>query len=286
MTHILIVAESRSGNGLPDVIRDAGFEVSTAASLREGLERSAATPTPILIITDRTLPDGSGLDLCREIRSRHPMYRIPVIVRTDGGAGADVLDGLVAGASGYMAKELLPEETIARVQQVLTTEQSASESAILREEEEIQIRFMGREYSLHASLQQLVNVLGSSLADLAHTSERLEAELDRRRKVEQKLRDSEALYESLVESLPLNLLRKNLDGQLTFANQRYCQSLDRTRDEMLGSTDYDLFPDELADKYTADDRQIMETREVLETTESHVLPDGETRYVHVLKTPV
>jgi PAS domain S-box-containing protein len=286
MTHILIVAESRSGNGLPDVIRDAGFDVATAASLQEGLERSAATPTPILIITDRTLPDGSGLDLCREIRSRHPMYRMPVIVRTDGGRGADVLDGLVAGASGYMAKELLPEETIARVQQVLTTEQSASESTVLREEEEIQIRFMDRDYRLHASLQQLVNVLGSSLEDLARTSERLEAELVRRREAEQQLRDSEALYESLVESLPLNLLRKNLDGQLTFANQRYCQSLGRTREEMLGSTDYDLFPDELADKYTTDDRQIMETREVLETTESHVLPDGETRYVHVLKTPV
>ena len=56
MTHIVIVAESRSGNGLPEVIRDAGFEVATAASLQEGFERSAADPQPLLIITENPVP--------------------------------------------------------------------------------------------------------------------------------------------------------------------------------------------------------------------------------------
>ena len=100
------------------------------------------------------------------------------------------------------------------MQQVLATEQSASESVILREEEEIQIRFMDRDYRLHASLQQLVNVLGSSLEDLARTSERLEAELARRREAEQQLRDSEALHESLVESLPLTTTGKVIRREL------------------------------------------------------------------------
>lgn len=286
MSHILIVADGLIADGLPGAIREAGFEVVLAANLQEGREKSAVDPVPMLVITDRHLPDGSGIDLCREIQSRPPRHRAPVIVRTDGGTGADVLDGLVAGAAGYMAKDLLPEESVARIRQVLTSQRDTADTAIQRADEEIGIRFMDRDYRIHVSLEQLVNVLGSSLEDLSRTSARLEAELTRRREAEQQLRDSEALHHSLVESLPLNLLRKDRDGRLTFVNLRYGQAMGRSPDEMLGMTDYDLFPRRLADKYVADDRRIMETREVLETTESHVDRHGETRFVHVLKTPV
>jgi two-component system, NtrC family, sensor kinase len=105
-------------------------------------------------------------------------------------------------------------------------------------------------------------------------------------RVEKELRDSEALYQSLVQSLPQNIFRKDRDGRLTFTNQRYCASLRRPLHELLGKNDFDLFPHELATKYVSDDRHIMATGQILDTTERHHLPDGSTIYVHVVKTPV
>jgi PAS domain S-box-containing protein len=105
-------------------------------------------------------------------------------------------------------------------------------------------------------------------------------------RVEKELRDSQALYQSLVQSLPQNIFRKDRDGRVTFANQRYCVSLRQPLEALLGKTDFDLFPHELAAKYVSDDRQIMATGQPLDTTERHHLPDGSTIYVHVVKTPV
>jgi serine/threonine-protein kinase len=106
-----------------------------------------------------------------------------------------------------------------------------------------------------------------------------------RRKAEEALRESEALYHSLVESLPCVVLRKDLEGRFIFANQRYCEHLGRPLDQLLGKTDHDLFPPDLVPKYLRDDRHVMETGEVLEDIEE-VLSARGRRYFHILKTAV
>jgi len=111
-------------------------------------------------------------------------------------------------------------------------------------------------------------------------------DITKRKQAEQALRDSEALYHSLVESLPLNVFRKDLDGRLTFANSLYAKTLGRPMEELLGKTDHDLFPQELADKYRADDRRVTETGCLFETVEEHQTPRGERLFVQVLKCPV
>jgi len=92
--------------------------------------------------------------------------------------------------------------------------------------------------------------------------------------IDKELRNSRALYESLVQSLPQNILRKDRQGRLTFGNQRYCAMMKRTLPELLGKTDFDLFPEELANKYVGDDRYVMETGKTLDTIEAHHSPDG------------
>jgi sigma-B regulation protein RsbU (phosphoserine phosphatase) len=107
-----------------------------------------------------------------------------------------------------------------------------------------------------------------------------------RKRSEQKVRDSEALYHSLVENLPQNIFRKNLSEQFTFANQLFCRTLGRPLEEILGKTDFDFFPATLAAKYQKDDQLIMETGKLFETIEEHQLPGGEKIYVNVVKTPL
>ena len=103
---------------------------------------------------------------------------------------------------------------------------------------------------------------------------------------EQKLVRSEAFYHSLVEHLPQNIFRKDLGERFTFANQRFCQLLGKPLDQIIGKTDLDFYPPELAKKFQQDDREVIRTGRIFETTEENVAPDGEKMYVHVVKTPI
>ena len=101
------------------------------------------------------------------------------------------------------------------------------------------------------------------------------------------LSDSEALYHSLVEQLPMCLLHKDLDGRFTFANAQFLEFAGKSADEVIGRTDFDLFPEELARKYQEDDRKVVSSGEILDTVESHrARAEGELRYVQILKTPL
>lgn len=100
------------------------------------------------------------------------------------------------------------------------------------------------------------------------------------------LRDSEALYHSLVETLPQNIFRKDLQERFTFANQQFCKTLGKPLAEIVGKTDYDFFPQQLAAKYQQDDASVMKSGRSFEVVEEHVLHTGEKLYVQVVKTPL
>lgn len=100
------------------------------------------------------------------------------------------------------------------------------------------------------------------------------------------LRDSEALYHSLVETLPQNIFRKDLQERFTFANRQFCKTLGKSLAEIVGKTDCDFFPKELAAKYQTDDAQVIATRQSFETVEEHLLQSGEKIFVRVVKTPL
>jgi sigma-B regulation protein RsbU (phosphoserine phosphatase) len=107
-----------------------------------------------------------------------------------------------------------------------------------------------------------------------------------RREAEAKVRDSEALYHSLVETLPQNIFRKDLQEKFTFANQQFCKTLGRELKDIVGKTDFDFFPEEMAAKYQSDDRRVLETGKPLEAVEEHQPPGGGNLYVQVVKTPL
>ncbi len=114
----------------------------------------------------------------------------------------------------------------------------------------------------------------------------LVSDITEKKQVEERLRNSQALYHSLVETLPQSIFRKDVDGKFTFVNHHFCRDMQHPAAELLGRTDYDFSPREIADGYRADDRKVMETGETLDTVERFVSADGRARFVHVMKTPV
>ncbi len=112
-------------------------------------------------------------------------------------------------------------------------------------------------------------------------------DISRRKSIEEQLRDSEALYQALVEDIPENLCRKDAQGRFTYGNKKYCQDVGLSLSELIGKTDYDIHPPELAEQYRADDQRVMAEGKVSSTVEAHtVLGSNEISYVRTLKTPV
>ncbi|MCX7865743.1 MAG: SpoIIE family protein phosphatase [Limisphaera sp.] len=111
-------------------------------------------------------------------------------------------------------------------------------------------------------------------------------DITERRNAEERLRNSEALYHSLVETIPQNIFRKDVQGRFTFANQQFCRTVGRPLEAIVGKTDYDLFPPELASKYQRDDARVLATGQTLKLVEEHQTPAGEKMIVQVIKTPL
>jgi two-component system phosphate regulon response regulator PhoB len=94
------------------------YEVIQAASIEEG-EKAIASNKIDVIILDLMLPDGSGLTLCRDIKSEPSTKNIPVIILTAKTEEVDRLVGFELGADDYVTKPFSVRELILRVKAIL-----------------------------------------------------------------------------------------------------------------------------------------------------------------------
>jgi two-component system OmpR family response regulator len=109
-------------------IESQGFSVTLAASCAELHER-LATQQVDLIVLDVMLPDGSGLDLCRDLRAARS--NVPIILLTALKEEVDRIVGLEIGADDYLGKPFNPRELIARIRAVLRRQGETQQGAAL-----------------------------------------------------------------------------------------------------------------------------------------------------------
>src|SRR6266508_2844247 len=97
-------------------MKEQGFRVQLASRCAEVRER-VATKQIDLIVLVVMLPDGSGLDMCRDLRANRS--NVPIILLTALKEDVDRIIGLEIGADDYLGKPFNPRELIARVRAVL-----------------------------------------------------------------------------------------------------------------------------------------------------------------------
>jgi sigma-B regulation protein RsbU (phosphoserine phosphatase) len=103
--------------------------------------------------------------------------------------------------------------------------------------------------------------------------------------MEENLRASEALYHSLVETIPQNIFRKDLQGRYTFCNRQFCKTLGKPYAEVIGKTIRDFLPPELAVIREENDRMVIQTAKPFETVEESRF-SGKPGYLQVIKMPI
>ena len=113
---ILIVEDEESITvPLTEALDREGFDTEVAGTVADALEL-AARIRPDLVLLDVMLPDGSGYDVCRELRRDSS---VPIIMLTARGEETDRIVGLELGADDYIVKPFSAREVAARIRAVL-----------------------------------------------------------------------------------------------------------------------------------------------------------------------
>ncbi len=114
----------------PDLVRllefnltQAGYEVQAVQRASDALKAAQADP-PDLVLLDLNLPDGSGTDVCRVLKTTATTRAVPVIMVTARGEEIDRVVGFEIGADDYVVKPFSVRELILRVKAILRRSES------------------------------------------------------------------------------------------------------------------------------------------------------------------
>ncbi len=103
--------------GLRDLLElEEDLEVTGEASTADEALRRVAAARPDVAVLDVRLPDGSGVEVCREIRSRHPDVRC--LMLTSFADDEALFDAIMAGAAGYVLKQVRGNELVEDIRRV------------------------------------------------------------------------------------------------------------------------------------------------------------------------
>lgn len=129
---LLIEDDSRLAGMVQEYLGKAGYHVVHAENGARGLALHAREPADVIIL-DLMLPDGDGLDICRQIRARSDS---PILMLTARGDPMDRVVGLEMGADDYLPKPFEPRELLARLRAILrrsrATPRTGSSTDVLR----------------------------------------------------------------------------------------------------------------------------------------------------------
>ena len=90
---------------------------------------------------------------------------------------------------------------------------------------------------------------------------------------------------TLMDSIPNIIFYKDLDGVYRGGNKAWARLAGKPMDQLIGKTDLDLFPEELAKSFRAKDQEMLASRQTRRNEEWVVYPDGRRALLDTLKTP-
>jgi CheY-like chemotaxis protein len=106
--------EARNRALLRAILVPAGYDLTIAESLAEA-RSSFQERTPALVLLDRHLPDGDGLDLARELQASESTSSIPILLVSASVLPTDVIAAEQAGCAGFIDKPVRVDDLLAQV---------------------------------------------------------------------------------------------------------------------------------------------------------------------------
>ncbi len=250
-SNILIVDDDPAGiRFLSMLLKDKGYTVRIALNGQAALD-TLTTKLPDLILLDITMPEMNGFEVCQHLKASEQYKEIPVIFISGLEKTVDKVKGFQFGGIDYITKPFAPEEVLARVK-------------------------------THLSLRIMQRRLEKQNIQLREASEQLERRVQERT---QALHEQQKLLETVFNSTPDLYVLKDEKGIYKSVNTAFCDFVGKSKQEIIGKTDYELFPAEEAEKYIEGDKAVIEGGQQ-QKEEREVMGTSGIQWLKVVKTAV
>lgn len=202
---ILLEDEQRLADFIIRGLSEEGYKVTHCQNIQEISTLLSVEGLPELVILDIMLPDGSGLDLCKHLRSKY--VDLPLLILTALSSTEDVVKGLHVGADDYLIKPFQFAELKARIAALLRRSTSTK-----------QVNKQFKFGALHIDLEARSVQNGNERLDLTHTEFKLlDCLLTNKNKVVSRSQLLESVWgdthdrRTNIVDVYVNYLRKKID---------------------------------------------------------------------------
>ena len=239
----------------------------------DALENARQSP-PDLIVSDILIPIMDGYALCHRCKTDDRLHSVPFVFYTATYTQQeDQALGLDLGADRFLLKPQEPEVLIGIFQELLNKKRREASPVLASLEEEMEF--------LRRHNEALGRKLEKKILDLEAVYEQLRTQ-------EETLRKEDEFLARVIENIPdmifvkdaktLNFVRFNRAGE---------KLLGVRREDMIGKNDYDFFPREQVDFFTAKDRETLAGKKLVDIRDESIeTRDLGTRILHTKKIPI
>ena len=136
---------------------------------------------------------------------------------------------------------------------------------------------------LNEDLEQRVQ---QRTAQLLTSNESLQTEIERRRQIELEFQENQVRFQAILDNAPSVIYLKEPEGRLLLVNREFETIFNLKEAEVIGKSDRELFPAEIANTFAINDRQVVQTRQSLQTEEEVIQADGKLHTYLSIKFPL
>ncbi|MGE0432119.1 MAG: response regulator [Planctomycetota bacterium] len=284
-SRILIAEDSRTqASRLRMVLEDAGYHATVAETGESALELLQQQAFDLLV-SDVQMPGMSGFELCRVVKASRTTAGMPVMLLTALRDPVDIVNGLSAGADNFITKPFNEVELLRRVSMLLASRDASPGDLRLATE----VKFAGRQFTITAEKQQIVNLLVSTFEEIVSANAEIEQQRNALReandRVEEYARrlasDSDGTWRNLLQTASDGILMVDGGGQISEANSRAFEILGRRPDELLGQRLDDFRVESAADSSDWFEPPALSDGHGIETLGELTIERGDARTIRL-----
>jgi PAS domain S-box-containing protein len=136
---------------------------------------------------------------------------------------------------------------------------------------------------LNSELEQKVR---RRTSELKAANDDLKYEIGERKRTERNLQKTLIRRNAILDNIPDMAWLKDKDGNFMAVNEPFAKACGISKEELLGKTDFDFWPPELAQRYRDDDEQVMKTGKRKSIEETLVHREGQDVWIETIKSPI
>lgn len=269
VTYTILIVDDQITNleVLSDLLENHGFKVLATRDGETSLD-IVQHARPDLILLDVMLLGMDGFEVCRQLQMDERTKNIPIIFMTVLEKIEDKIRGFQVGAVDYITKPFQVEEVLARI----TT----------------QLRIQSLTRELQEANEMLERRVDERTEQLAQANRDLQAEVVERKTAEVALAAERNLLRTVIDNLPDYIYAKDTKGRFILKNLAEARLIEATSSiDVIGKTNFDYDPTELANKYHADDQVVLQSKQPLINREDSItVENGTQRWVLTSKVPL